>query len=34
MRLFGIETDAIGCELLSFDCSKCERIETTTDRYQ
>jgi Zn ribbon nucleic-acid-binding protein len=34
MRLFGIEADAIGSELLSFECSKCERIETRTDRCQ
>ena len=34
MRLFGIEHDAIGSELLSFECAKCERIETRTDRCQ
>ncbi len=34
MRLFGIEADAIGSELLSFECPECERIETRTDRCQ
>jgi hypothetical protein len=34
MRLFGIETDAIGRELRSFVCSQCEHIKTTSDRYQ
>jgi hypothetical protein len=34
MRLFGIEIDAIGRELRSFECSKCEHIITTTERYQ
>jgi hypothetical protein len=33
MRLFGIETDESGRELLSFECSGCEQVETTTDRY-
>ena len=28
MRLFGIETDAPGHELYSYECPKCERIET------
>jgi hypothetical protein len=28
MRLFGIESEAPGYELYSFECSKCQRIET------
>jgi predicted RNA-binding Zn-ribbon protein involved in translation (DUF1610 family) len=28
MRLFGIEADDPGQELLSFDCPRCEHIET------
>jgi hypothetical protein len=34
MRLFGIETDAVGRELRSFECCNCEHIGTTIDRYQ
>jgi hypothetical protein len=34
MRLFGIEDDLIGRELLSFECPECEHIETRTDRCQ
>jgi hypothetical protein len=30
MRLFGIETDEPGYELLSFHCTECQRIETAT----
>jgi predicted RNA-binding Zn-ribbon protein involved in translation (DUF1610 family) len=28
MRLFGIEVDDAGDELLSFDCPRCQHIET------
>ncbi len=28
MRLFGIEADEAGRELLSFDCLRCQHIET------
>jgi hypothetical protein len=28
MRLFGIEPEAPGHELYSYECSECERIET------
>jgi hypothetical protein len=28
MRLFGIEPEALGHELLSFECPRCQRIET------
>jgi predicted RNA-binding Zn-ribbon protein involved in translation (DUF1610 family) len=28
MRLFGIEADAPGLELLSFECPNCRHIET------
>lgn len=34
MRLFGIEADGVGSELLSFECPKCESIETRSDRCQ
>jgi hypothetical protein len=33
MRLFGIETDAADRTFLSFDCSHCDHMETTTSQY-
>ncbi len=34
MRLFGIEPERPGYELLSFECPKCQHIETETGKIE